>query len=123
VSIAFVAAANAINTNANPEKAKLRAALIAKAHKTVDPNIILEPYTVGNRTQDVMLSEVAADMHPLTTSQNATEESDVLASYLEPNQREAHAFVPGQQLSIAINTSSGEIIPESEIPPSAETNP
>lgn len=121
--VAIVATAEATKDNANPEKAKLRAVLMTKAHKTTDPNVIIEPYMVGNRPEDVMLSGVAADMHPLTTGQNAVEESDALESYLWPNQRKAHAFTPGQQLGIAINTSTGKIIPENEIPPSAETTP
>lgn len=123
VTVALVAAANSINNNSNPEKAKLRAALIAKSHKTTDPNVIVEPYTVGSRPQDVMLSEVAADMHPLTTGQDATEESTVLASYLTPAEEQVHAFVPGQHLDIAINTESGRILPQSETPPSVEATP
>lgn len=100
--------------NANSEKAKLRAQLMNKAEPTPFPHVVLEPYKVGRAPKDVMLSEVAADLHPLADKQDAMDEIQILRTYLRPEQQQDLILTPGQELMVAINTETGQILPMSE---------
>jgi hypothetical protein len=121
VSLALVGVAVANKPQENPKKAEMRAALLAKALPTANPNIVIEPYTVGSeRPQDVFVSEVAADLHPmLSDSDDASITTDRLESYLPEGET---SFTPGQQLEIGVNTEDGTVVPKAELPPSGESN-
>lgn len=118
-----VIVASVLSRKANPEKAKLRAALIQKEIPTSNPNIVIEPYDVGTQPQDVLLSEVAADLHPMVDGQDAMDEILALKTYLKPNQMPLETFTPGQHLDIGINTAKGQIVAETDLPDSAHSAP
>jgi hypothetical protein len=116
VAVALLGGSLVFGDKPNPRKAQLKAALISREIPTTNPNVMIEPYRVGNQTKDVMLSEVAADLHPLSTdNQDAMEAIDALDTYLKPTQIEQDAFYPGQKLNIAIDKKSGDILPKTII--------
>ncbi|HEX5448328.1 MAG TPA: hypothetical protein VFW90_03975 [Candidatus Saccharimonadales bacterium] len=101
----------------NPRKAQLRAALVRNEIPTANPGVVIEPYNVGKKTLDVMLSEVAADLHPLSTgNQDAMGAIEALETYLTDEQQESGqtAFSPGQHLDVAIDKDTGAVLPRSE---------
>ncbi|MEK7096258.1 MAG: hypothetical protein AAB896_03150 [Patescibacteria group bacterium] len=128
VVLAFVGAYKLTSNNNrskdNPAKAELRAKLISTAEKTDDPKIIIIPYSVSSTPtpKDLMLSEVAADLHPLADGQNANEELEALRTYVSKKQQKTLALDPGQRLRIVINTATGDILPKPTETDSADDN-
>lgn len=118
VALALVGIGYAQRPPKNPEKAKLKAALIKKEIKTSQPGIVIEPYTVDGTYVGQLLSGVAANLHPML-SENAMDEITALESYQSDTEKGTGAFTAGEHLNIAIDTHDGTILPKSEVPDSA----
>ncbi|HET6863608.1 MAG TPA: hypothetical protein VFH37_00170 [Candidatus Saccharimonadales bacterium] len=120
VALALIGIGYAQRPPKNPEKAKLKAALIKKEIKTSQPGIVVEPYTVDSTYVGQLLSGVAANLHPmLSESTNAMDEITALESYQTAIEKGTGTFTAGDHLNIAIDTNNGTILPKSAVPDSA----